>query len=52
MQKKVRLRIDTDAVPNLLPVRRIALAFRTNFNSEIVHLEKLEVIAKVDERIE
>lgn len=41
MQGKVRLRNDSDVVPKILPVRRVALAFRTDFNSEIVRLEKL-----------
>lgn len=48
MQRKVRLRDNADPEPMILPVRGVALAFREYFKLEIVHVDILVAITKVD----
>lgn len=43
------LRVDADIVLKILPVRRVALAFKKKLNLKMVSRETLGVIVKMDE---
>ena len=49
---KVRLQVDPDCKPVILPARKVPVSVREKFKEELQRLERLKVIAPVDEPTE